>query len=472
MMRNYITGLRPGGVVRVDTDENQRGGSTKNFCHVGPNVIVNYRALEEFHFQRMTPIQFDFAPVTGAVAYVDRSFLRRGSQGWQRDLGVIIPVHEHETWNQSTVVEALVDCLTFLTGDNWWFEFIPRTNLDEWLQHQQFLNLRTFQPSAVLPFSGGMDSWAVAQMIRLNDPSANLLLAQIQNPSASILFDNDKSYNNSIKNIQSIRLPFKLRGIKKKEHTYRTRSFVFYGAAALASILSGYNQVVITENGQGSLGPSLLPYAHEWPLRGAHPGFTTRLRRPIRALFDVDIKFDHHSLWKTKGQILKLIEKKSSIHNWEMTYSCTRYRPKLPITSPRRDCGICGNCLLTRVSLRAAGIEPPVGRYIWDDLKAKELSGALQSCAKRATNETDTAYAIHAIKDLASLASFASNLSKEWSRLTAEELSNDLNIDIDDLQVRIDGLVTQHAREWREFVTALPADAWVRNVAEFWGVVE
>lgn len=242
-MRGPLTRSRPGGSVRVVTDGYQRARSNVVSCLVGSEIVVNYRALEDFHFQRLTPIQFDFALLTGVVAYVDRLFVRRQSEGWQRDLRVLFPVHAPDTWMRSCVSEALRDCLAFLTGDNWWFEFVPRTTPDEWLQRQQFLDLRAFQPTHVIPFSGGMT---------------------------------------------------------------------------------------------------------------------------------------------------------------------------------------------------------------------------------RCTNETDKSYAVHAVKDQASLATLASNPWEGWSRLPAEELSYALNLNIDDTRLRIEKLVAQHAREWRGFLADVPADAWVRTVAECW----
>lgn len=458
---------RPGGLITVLASSIEQKVSSGIECILGSDITINYSALEDFHFQRLTSTQFDFVLLTGIVAYVDRKIRRQPSKGWQRDLSISVPVHDPEVWNRPIVKNSLSDCLSFLTGDSWVFEFVRRPSPDPWLQNQQFLNIRAFEPVSILPFSGGMDSWAITRMLQFENPSENFLLVQIKNSSAIALFANDNKAGGSSSRIQTISLPFRLRSRAANEPSYRARSFVFFGAAALASILSGCNHVTVTENGQGSIGPSLLPFAHEWPLRGAHPGFTFRLRRFLQALLSVDVNFDHRSLWSTKGEILQRVATNVDPQTWPRTYSCTRPRRTLPISSPRLDCGICGNCLLTRVSLNTAGVRLSGQRYIWDNLSAKELDDALDRDAKRKTSNLDTRYAVHAIKDQVLLAALTCELD-DWSRIAAEELSPALNVSYLDTQTKVRALVAHHSNEWKAFLDLLPTNSWFSAVAECW----
>jgi|GEM_PF-812905 len=455
------------GSLRVTVEENPQKSASSLSCHIGRDLVVDYRLLEEFLFQRMGPLAFDFALLTGIIGYVDRIFLRSRQGIWARDLHVQIPVHEPDHWRSRLVSGALTDCLTFLTGDNWSISFVPREAPDPWLQNQQFLPLRAFEPSYVIPFSGGMDSWAVTQLVRSHEPTANLLLVQIKNPSATSILTESQNRTSLQGSIQSICLPFRFRGIRRREHTYRSRSFVYFGAAALAAVVSGCNRVIITENGQGSVGASFLPYAHEWPLRGAHPGFTSRLRRLIRAIFSTDIEFEHRALWSTKGETLNILKRLNTHQSWHKTFSCTRYRPKLPVSNPRIDCGVCGNCLLRRVAIQSAHLWAQSERYIWDDLSATDLNDALVPTAKRPTNPTDISYAIHAVKDMASLGHLASPRAT-LSYLAVEELADGLNLTIEETNTNLKTLFSQHADEWSSFLGDFPGQSWIKNVAGFW----
>lgn len=433
------------------------------YCRLGVDLKFATKKLERFCFRRMSSTEFDFAILIGVIAYADRNFKRHRGKAWSRTLKITIPVHDIKLWKQNSVVNSLKDVLTFLTGDDWEFQFLKREKDEEFLT-QDYIPFNNFQPSFVVPISGGMDSWAVTELLRSRNKTHKILLFQIKNCSASDPFSQQKETADNRSLNQIIQIPFKLLGGKKSETSYRTRSFVFYGFSALAAMISGCRKVIITENGQGSLGPSLLPFGDEWPMRGSHPGFSKRLSYLFANLFEVDVEFEHFALWKTKGELLKdLFELRK---NLSQTYSCAGSKRNFPGKNKTLDCGICSNCLLTRMSIAASGFRVNEGSYVWDDLNATTMDESLTELNEK----TSTLYqqtARKALQDLSCLATLC-NENPQQINLVVQELHDCLTSSADEIQKNLLDLMHRHSIEWKQFLLSFSKNSWVREWASVW----
>jgi hypothetical protein len=131
-------------------------------CEIGRNVAFSTGSLESYFFAGWEAAAYDALLVAAAVEFADRT-LRRTAHTWPRDIELRIPVHEVGRWRDRRVTAALHDALSFLTGDRWAIEFYVRSRHATPAQQ----GLLSPQPGidAVIPFSNGLDSRAVAGLM-------------------------------------------------------------------------------------------------------------------------------------------------------------------------------------------------------------------------------------------------------------------------------------------------------------------
>ena len=90
-------------------------------CVIGRHVEIDTEALEDYCFQRVSNCEYELALLAGIIAFADRTFRRKLSEGWARRIEITIPVGDPEFWNKTK--SALLEALEFLTGDCWVINF-------------------------------------------------------------------------------------------------------------------------------------------------------------------------------------------------------------------------------------------------------------------------------------------------------------------------------------------------------------
>ena len=425
--------------------------------------IFNFELLEKFSFSKLSAEQFDLATLSNLVSRVDRLAIRERKNGWLRNLEITMPTHNPSLWQTPNVLETLRETLRFLTGDNWDFTFVARDKEDPFLKNQPTLPFYPPTPPAIIPYSGGMDSWAAALYLLHKTPTNPPLLLQLKDSGGKNFFKAPQGHGQPF----FLRLPYsqKSQDGKKKEESYRSRSFKFFVSAGLAAQLSGSMRVVIPENGQGAFGPTLLRYGSEWPLRGNHPGFTKRLEKLFTIITDDTPIFDHVFLWMTKGEVLKKITDYGAHEHWKETHSCPRPTRKFPIPKGNMNCGVCSNCLLRRVAIHTAGLSDKDDLYVWQDLDSETLDLALLPGASKASSKNDKSYAWLAIQDHVLLAN-PEILNSAAFKIETYEIAQALNISIHEADQKLNHLLLKHAEEWQSFLDARAQRSWVRQWAE------
>jgi hypothetical protein len=129
------------------------------------------------------PVIVDVLLLAAAVEFCDRT-LRRPSGQWARNIVLQLPVYCVDRWTALGVSKALMEVLQFLTGDVWRLKFNPR-KLELSLPLQRPLGL-PLNASAVIPYSDGLDSWAVATIC--GDPrDAELIRVRLIDPAWVVL---------------------------------------------------------------------------------------------------------------------------------------------------------------------------------------------------------------------------------------------------------------------------------------------
>ena len=432
----------------IATDHNTKAGASAITCVIGEDLQLLPAVLGKYCVRELSPRIDDLVVIAGIVAFADRAVARQVSIGWSREFHVSIPVNDQRFWEEPGTIASLTNVLDALTGDNWHFHFTRRTKPTR-VTPQATLSL-TGQECTVVPFSDGLDSLAAARLAKHRTPGTTLLLVTTgkQHP----VTPDARAHR--------VAIPFTLpnRRARFPETSYRSRAFVFGSMAGIAAQLVTAQQIIVTESGQSSLGPWLLPVGNEAPDIRTHPTFTTRLAQFLSTVLDHNIRFDHPHLWETKGETLRELHEQYLDDGWQTTRSCPRRR-HMALDGKNVQCGVCAACLLRRQSLHAAGLDERHDHYLWADLAAPTLAQAAPNNA-RPTRKNDQRYAWCGALEMANLAAYNPTRDHRFTRATAE-LAHTLGIAQHEACTRLTRLVEAHAREWNAFLSTLPNNSFL-----------
>ena len=428
-------------------------------CEIGANVTFSTTSLESYFFAEWKAVAYDALLVAAAVEFADRT-QRRAAYAWRRNIELRVPVHDVERWNDRRVAAALHDALTFLTGDGWHIEFYPRCRPADRTRQ----GLLSLQPGidAVIPFSNGLDSRAVAGLMsremgnrlvrirlgsRLRDGEA---LARARQPFTAV--------------------PYKVRAAQDSfvESTARSRGFKFALISGIAAYLAHANQVIVPESGQGALGPTIVTVGQAYEDYRSHPLFTGRMETFLEALLEYRVRYVFSQLWNTKGETLRRFVDECRDESWSLTWSCWRQSRHVSVDGKRRQCGVCAACLLRRMSVHAAGLLEPGERYVWSNLSAPIFSAgaAAPYRAKGKITGASREYAIAGALHLDHLAGLLDSRAHSPALdLAAFQLGSALGLSPGDARARLDRLLRQHSTEWEAFMLSLGSDSFMADWA-------
>ncbi len=432
-------------------------------CIIGRHVTVDTRALENYCFRVISDQDYELALLAGVVAYADRKFRRRYSAGWARNFDIVMPVRDPARWERKETKSALRNALEFLTGDGWSFEFIG--NPTPWhTGKQQILDLGRGR-FVVVPYSAGLDSFAQSQLLKLEGGAVSPIRITAWNQGVAGCRDWMREPDGT--KYRSIPIPVRVSTTNHPEPTFRTRSFLFLTFAGIAARLADAEAIVIPENGQGSVGPSLVPFGAESPQRGSHPAFTRLLGQLLNSLWRNDVPFQHRQLWRTKAEVLRLLSKEGLIDGWERTRSCPRDRRHVNLCGKSVQCGVCSGCLLRRMSSFVAGLSESEGAYLWNDLRAPSLDAAMHQKADRETTANDRDIANHGVLAMAELAAQAdTRVGNHAVEQSAFEIADARTGDGGRVLRELRRLLNAHRDEWMQFTDHVGPSSWVRSIAD------
>lgn len=414
---------------------------------LGRDIRTTAERISRYCVTVHEPVYEDLATLVEGMAFLDRSVPRRRSGGWVRKLSVQVPVYEHGQFRRSVVIQALSEAARFLTGDHWNFEFVARSRPVP--NRQGHLDLPRGIIRHVVPFSDGLDSFSQVQLSVREHGRESVMLVR-SGLGADRIFPH----------LISLRVPRRFAGARMREVSYRTRPLIFYTMAAIAAVMTRAEAVVIGENGQGALGPACLPFADEWWFRSAHPAFVARWAEFLRIVLGEDVQFLQPQLWKTKGEVLTELKNANILSGWDRTTSCsTRPRERYG----RWECGICGGCLLRAVSAHAAGQTLLAARAAFNVFGVKDIGISRDGCAVQMSRaERDVA-----VRALAAMEEFARLVGTPDGHAAVSREARLIEPDDPLLaEGKLHRLLCQHRLEWRNFLGALPASSWVREVVD------
>ena len=442
--------------VRVDVVETGRSARRGTLrCEIGRNIKFSTAGLESWFFANSDPAVFDLLVVAAAVEFCDK-LKGRPVHGWSRSFELRIPAHDLTLWRQPRVGEALTGALNFLTGDQWDIEFVARKASVERSGQQQL----RLEPgvSIVMPYSGGLNSRAVAALF---DAEPRQRLVRVHLGSAGP----------QAKRHGKARLPFAavpynvpMGDLRARETSARSRGFKFAAVTGIAASLAKASEIIVTESGQGALGPILTVSGQAYADYRSYPAFTTRMEDLLALVLGHRPHYKFPRLWHTKGETLAAwAGVMNDGEDWWMARSCWQGSRQVAINGKRRQCGICAACLLRRLSVHAAGLEEPSSSYVWENLRAPHFEdGAVAGRPTRTMRE----YMIAGVLHLDHLATMAGSVLHEpvVSRISGE-LAPLLKQRRDEVRNRLQDMLQRHRAEWLAFLDSLGSDFFVTKLA-------
>jgi len=445
--------------VSVDVAESPAGSRKGHvLCRIGQHVEFSTASLETYCVTNWDSVVYDALLVAAAVEFADRT-LKRPALKWDRQIEIRIPVHDPERWNNSTVLIALHDALEFLTGDRWQITFRHRLKQLEAPQQGRF-NL-PHDVTSVIPYSDGLDSRIVAA----------LMSKELGNKLIRIRLGSSDAGSSSKLRYQApfTSIPYKVKpGARRSvESSARSRGFKFALISGLSAYLAKANQVIVSESGQGSLGPALVSVGQAYEDYRTHPLFTQRMEHFLEALLGSPVRFQFPQIWHTKAETLAQYLAECQPASWSDTLSCWQQNRHVSVDHKRRQCGICAACMLRRMSIHAARQTEAKETYVWEDLHAKTFEGGAASSFPKAKmtgklREYSIAGALH-LDHLAGLRT--SKADAQALELNVFQLSRSLGISEPDVRVKLTRLLSKHETEWKDFVHFLGKDSFVAKWA-------
>ncbi|MFL0694509.1 MAG: hypothetical protein ACJLUP_21245 [Agrobacterium tumefaciens] len=417
------------------------GGPTSDnlvFAEIGKHIRFVPDILDTFDVKGFAAKHYDLMVVAAAIEFADRRWKRPTS--WLRKLHVTVPVIDYDSWSRLEVQSTLRSAMNFLTGDSWQFTFVKATNRSP-IGSQQIPLVFDQAKTFAIAYSTGLDSRAVSA---LSGAPTEALCIRVAGTKQRRM-DGDSYFT---------QIPFRVKGFKSKESSFRSRGFQFAAIATIASHLSNITRIVVPESGQGALGPVLVPLYNIYTDYRNFPTFFRKMERFTRALLGASIRFEQPRLWSTKGETLTAFlglpgkKKEHLVH----TRSCWQTR-RIVNAERRRQCGLCAACLLRRMSLYTAGVVEPEDTYVIADLAAVEIEAALSKIAADADRDIMIEYGSVGARHLQHLAEMA-ELPDTALRTFASQIAAATGEAYEQTLRNLRLMLMTHAKEWRAFLSA------------------
>jgi 7-cyano-7-deazaguanine synthase in queuosine biosynthesis len=438
---------------RIDVVEpNERTKANWTRCAIGANLDFCTEHLESYFFAaEWESVLYDLMLVAAAIEFCDR-ITSRPSDGWAREMQLRIPVHEPERWASPEVHDALHDAVGFLTGDLWSISFKPRRHPVKKVRQGNVA--LSNDVTAVIPFSDGLDSRAVA----------GLMAAKLGPKLVRVRLHSKGVARRSGRREPFTSVPYNVCGDEHsfRESSARSRGFKFAVLSGIAAYLAKVDRVIIPESGQGALGPSLVPVGQAYADYRNHPLFTLRMENFLYALIRHKVAYEFPQIWHTKGETLALFVRECADGpSWTTTRSCWQQSRQVSVGGKRRQCGVCAACMLRRMSVHAAGLVEPDDTYVWEDLRAPRFEAGVALSFKKVTAALRE-YAIAGTLHLDHLAGLRHSPANTTAlELSVFRLSRAFKTSGHDTSDRLHRMLGQHETEWRSFLCSLGASSFV-----------
>jgi len=311
----------------------------------------------------------DLLVFASSVYALDKSLSRDASMdGWTRAFSLTTPVSDQSAWRSAR--PDLVDCLQFLTGDNWAFEFTPHSSqlLRTGRAPGRRRSAATIQVGGdtVCLFSGGLDS-LVGAIDLLEGGAARILLVGHHDGDMGGPFGDQRALLERLRAAYPRRISSVLVRVGQlggsAEITLRGRSLLFIALGAFAANALGSTvPVVIPENGTIALNVPLTPSRRgSCSTRTAHPAYLRKLSCALERLGLHNPILNPLSM-KTKGEVVAQCLNQQLLREIvSLSVSCAKRSHRRDwIRRGAKSCGRCMPCIYRRSALHTIGLDTEV----------------------------------------------------------------------------------------------------------------
>ena len=339
------------------------GGDKPLRLHLwGPreNITLCISDIPE-HVLRDIPSPFrDLIEIATFVYCADQAVTRGGDGShnfgtdWRRKLFFRIPVRNPDLWNSPALKEGLIETLSFLSEDEYYFDFVMLKHQPPTQQHLEF---EMTSPEEVVLFSGGLDSLGGAVQEAVVDKRNVALVTHKSTPKLARRHGKLQELLRQHADSPPLHIPVSINKAKSlgREHTQRSRSFLYVALGSTVAQIVGLSRVRFYENGIVSFNlPPSPQVVGARATRTTHPrvidGFAGIISTVVGKRFVVENPF----LWKTKTDVVKAIAEAGCAEMIKFATSCTHI---WEMTKLRTHCGTCSQCIDRRFALLSAGLE-------------------------------------------------------------------------------------------------------------------
>lgn len=350
------------------------------------NVNIRFEDIARTFQHNISPRLMDFLEIASYVFTADCSTQRgewrneKSEEPWGRDLAFLIGVREPEFWEAPKVKTLMQEALSFLSNDNYSFQFVPlekdriaqtpyfEFDQDDWPFHK---------PDRVVMFSGGLDS--LAGIVEAAASGGKSVL--VSHRPVSTLDARQRKLFSELSNRypgQLIHVPVWINKNERfgREPTQRTRSFLFAVLGTLVAQSIDAQGIRFYENGVLSVN---LPLAEEAlrarASRTTHPVTLHLLSLLAATVTARELPIDNPFLFKTKTEVVQILAEHDQTDLIALSCSCSHlmFQP-----SEKRHCGDCSQCVDRRFAIAGAGLlsKDPEQDYVSDvftGVRRKEL---------------------------------------------------------------------------------------------------
>jgi 7-cyano-7-deazaguanine synthase in queuosine biosynthesis len=331
------------------------------------NVNIRLENVTEVFSKQLSPRLIDLIEIAGYIFAADCATSRgigwtegKSIESWERDFQFIMAVREPSFWSRDEVQRTLIQVLQFLSNDKYSFEFRQLTKEQPQQLYLEFNNLEDwpfYNVDRVLMFSGGLDSLAGAVETAANGGNLVLVSHRPVSTMDKRLRQLFEELRQTYPAVQMLHIPVWIYKDKDlgREHTQRTRSFLFSALGTVVAESVRANGVRFFENGVVSLN---LPIADEVvrarASRTTHPLVLDLFTKLYSLVTDREIKVDNPFLFKTKTEVVSVIATHGANRLIARTCSCAHQMFK---SKTQWHCGTCSQCIDRRIAILAASQE-------------------------------------------------------------------------------------------------------------------
>ena len=266
---------------------------------------------------------------------------------WARTFYFEIKVRDYEFWEKSDVKERLKDALVFMSGDRaHHFSFQPgHSTFPAHMFDAEESQIALNENTKVILFSGGLDSLSGVVECLKNTPDKLCLVSHRSGPGR--MTKTRKQLIQELKQQYRDRITYyefacSLSGVRAREETQRTRTFLYTSIAYALSRAFSLSEFSIYENGITSLNfPTQQSQMNSRASRTTHPKTVTLLQDFFNSLSETNqqnIIIQTPFFEKTKADIFRTITETGNQNLISSTVSCSKTFQYRDLTTH------CGGC--------------------------------------------------------------------------------------------------------------------------------